>query len=145
MGTATICGKNQHDQTQCTDRESDGYSQKSLHLFYHSLFPKFYSLTFPHPQTPNNHLEKTHLDTTPKMKAASYQGLTTPLTLFLFGNGELGFGQIFYTLQESTAVDRVVLCSRTLLTAASISSRLLLTISLSMTDSWWTNSKTNGT
>lgn len=118
---------------------------KSLHLFCYSLFPKFHPFTFPYLQIPNKHLGKNHLGTTPGMKVTSHQGLTTPLTLLLFDNGELGFGQIFYTLQESTFVDEVVLCSRILLTAASINSRLLLTISLSMTDSWWSNRKTNGT
>lgn len=118
---------------------------KPLHLFCYSLFPKFHPFIFPYLQIPNKHLGKNHLGTTPGMKVTSHQGLTTLLTLFLFDNGELGFGQIFYTLQKSTVVDEVVLCSRILLTAASINSRLLLTISLSMTDSWWSNRKTNGT
>lgn len=92
---------------------------------------QLHPLTFPYPWILNKHLEKNHLGTTPRMKVASCQGLTTPLTSFLFGSGELGFGRNFYTPQESTVVDGAVLCSRILLTAALINSRLMLTVSFS--------------
>lgn len=103
----------------------------------HSFFHKFHSLTFSYSQIHNKKCipkwsRQDRLGATPRTKDASYQGLTTSLRFFLFGNDELGFGQISYTLQESTVVYRAVLCSSISLTAASINRRLLLTIYLFM-------------
>lgn len=38
-GTVTICGENQHDKTQCTAGESDGYSQNLYIYFATHSFP----------------------------------------------------------------------------------------------------------
>jgi len=77
-------------------------------------------------------LGQDHLGTTPRVKDTSYHSLTIPLRFFLFGNDELGSGQMFYSSQVSTVVHRVVLCFRISLTIASTNRKLLLAICLCM-------------
>lgn len=76
-------------------------------------------------------LGQEHLRTTSRTKDGSYQGLNTPARFFLFGNDELGFGQIFHTLQDQQLFTGCPFAPESL-SAASINSRLLLTVQLSM-------------